>query len=870
MASGSKTGYGDALIGQTVHHYTILEKIGEGGMGVVYRAEDTKLHRTVALKFLPPHAVGDEEAKLRFFQEARSVAALDHPNIGTVHEIDEFENNTFIAMAYVEGETLTEKILTGSMSLHEILKFTTQIAGGLHEAHAKDIIHRDIKPSNIKFTQSGQPKILDFGLARSAGQADLTKSGTLIGTVAYMSPEQARSDVVDHRTDIWSLGVVLYEMLSGRRPFDADYEQSIIYSICNEDYPRLSCVVDTVPPEVESVVDRCLRKDPRERYQEAREISEDLRRIDSGERTSVTASPRTRKRPHLSQKMKIGILGILAILLALWAGPRLSSIPLFSAWFKQVRIPNERHLAVLPFGNIGNDPANQPLCDGLMEFLTSKLTQLEQFQGALWVVPSIEILGRNIQSVSEAQRAFAVNLTVTGSMQRQGDEVQLNMNLVDANTLRQLTSTVIEGHLGDVSLLQHEVVVRLAEMLEVELRPPMLEVLAAGATTVARAHDLYLQGKGYLQRYEEPENIDTSIGLFSRATNEDPTYALAFAGLGEAYWRKYRITEEKQYVETAIRYCRRALELDDQLAPGHITLGLIHGGTGRYADAENDFSRALELDPVNADAFLGLARAYETQGEYEKAEATYKKAIELRPSYWAGYNKLGFFYYKRGRYKDALAQFHEVVNLTPYNLMGHNNLGGIYYLVERWEDSRRMFERSLEIKPNYQAYSNLGALNFLDARYDTAAGMYRKALELDDRDYRVWGGLGSSNHWIPGKQTEAKAAFQRAAEGAEKRLRINPNDGEVLCHLAAYYQALGRSTESRELLGEALKLAPNDLEVMFQAGHTFEILGDREDALKWLVKALKGGYSKAEIEHAPGLRELRDDPRFEQMLNAKS
>jgi serine/threonine-protein kinase len=559
----------------------------------------------------------------------------------------------------------------------------------------------------------------------------------------------------------------------------------------------------------------------------------------------------------------------MALLLAVWGVPRLAGVPVFRTWLSSVRIPTERHLAVLPLGNIGNDPANQSLCDGLMEFLTSKLTQLEQFHGTLWVVPSIEVVGQGIQSVSDAQRAFAVNLAVTGSMQRQGDMVQLNMNLVDANTLRQLTSTVISGHLGDVSLLQDRVVVELAEMLEVELKPPMLQVLTAGGTAVPRAHDLYLQGRGYLQRYEELENIETSIGLFARAVNEDSTYALAYAGLGEGYWRRYGETEEIQYVDTAIAYCAQALELDDQLAPCHVTLGLIHAGTGRYEDAEQEFERALQLDPVNADAFMGLAGAYETKGSYDQAEAIYKKAIELRPSYWAGYNHLGFFYYKRGRYEDAVTQFREVVTLTPYNLMGHTNLGGVYYLMERWVEARQAFERSLEINPNYRAYANLGTLYLMDGRYEEAAEMYTRALELDDRDYRVWGGLATTRRWMGDKSIEVSYAIQNALERAEKRRVINPNDGELLCHIAGFQQILGNPTEARELLRQALDSSPDDIEVIFHSGVTYEALGDRDKALELITKALRQGYSMAQIDRDPELRDLKEDPRFEGMIRAE-
>lgn len=852
------------MVGQTISHYKILEKLGEGGMGVVYKAEDAKLRRSVALKFLIPEMTRDQEAKKRFMLEAQAASALDHPNIATVHEINETDDGrSFICMAYYKGKTLKEKIESGLLHPEEAIQIALQIADGLQRAHDAGIVHRDIKPGNIIITDRGEVKIVDFGLAKLVGGTKSTKSGRTPGTAAYMSPEQVQGSVVDHRSDLFSLGIVLYEMVTGRRPFSAEHETAIMYLIVNVDPPAPSTLVPTIPQNLENIILRLLQKDPTRRYQSASVLRSDLKKLNGIPETTQILKIKTSVIETFSS-WKIAFTFVIFILVVV-----VFSIPLARSFlFERLgfeTVPADKHLVVLPFTNVGGDPANQSLCDGLMETLTSALTQLRVSKASMWVVGSSEVREKKITSAAEAGRAFGATLAVTGSVQREEGRIRLTLNLVDARTSRQLKSHIFDQQKTTMAGMEDAVVTRLSEMLDVPLEGQTLNALAAGRTRNSAAFDSYLQARGYLQNFERLENINLAIELFKNAIGEDSLYALAFAGLGEAYWRKYDNTKDLQWVDPAVNNSNRALKLNDRLPPVYITLGLIDKGTGQYEDAVKKFQRALELDNVNADAYRELASAYEKLGDLEKVEATYRKAINLRPSYWAGYNNLGAFYYRRKRYADAIEPFRRVVELTPDNARGYSNLGVVYFKLERWSDAREMFERSITTEPTYAVYSNLATLYFYDGRYTDVARTYQKALALNDRDYVVWGNLASAYYWSD-EHKKADTTFQRAARMAEKQRKVNPRDATVLSHLADYHAMMGKASEALNWIKQALILAPEDLEVIRRAADVYEQVGNRELALKWIEHGLKRGISIEEIKRAPALKDLRADVRFQHLL----
>jgi tetratricopeptide (TPR) repeat protein len=344
-------------------------------------------------------------------------------------------------------------------------------------------------------------------------------------------------------------------------------------------------------------------------------------------------------------------------------------------------------------------------------------------------------------------------------------------------------------------------------------------------------------------------------------------YALADSGLGEAYWRKYKATKDVRLVDPALQNCERALAIDQELPQAHMTMGLVRAGTGQYDAALNEFHRALALDSVSSDTYREIARVYSALGEKEKAEATLKRAISLRPDDWAAYSALGFFYSGQGRYDDAIVQYTRVVELTPDNAKGYNNLGALYFLVGKWEEARGAWERSLAIAPRGSVCSNLGTLYFHLGRYADASEMFRAALNFSAMDYKIWGNLAASLYWTPGKRSEARESYRKAAELAELQLQVNLHDEDVLISLSSYYASLGDRSRTLGLLQNLCSRAPTDPGMMARIADAYELLGERDSAVAWISRAIGDGYSLRMLQAEPGMKALREDTRVKSLLN---
>jgi serine/threonine protein kinase/tetratricopeptide (TPR) repeat protein len=857
--------------------YEVTARIGAGGMGEVYKARDTRLGRDVAIKVLPPNFAADAERLKRFEREAKATAALSHPNILDVHDVGIHEGSPYLVEEFLEGESLRDRLTRGPVLVREAVAMAVQIAHGLAAAHEKSVVHRDLKPANLFITKDGVVKIIDFGLAKlvvnaPAGEVETlthvptgaTEAGRVLGTVAYMAPEQARGTAVDQRADVFAFGVVLYEMVAGERPFRGPTATDTVAAILKDDPPPLPALV---PTALAAVIERCLAKDPGQRYQGGGEVQAALEAVQSGVGTVATPSRvRRRLRPAISVPLGGAILAVVtAVILAVSPVARNTVRSLLNAH----AVPEQQHMAVLPFTNVGGDPANLAFCDGLTEILASTLSQLERFRGALWVVPTTEVRAREVRSASEARKIFNVNLAVTGSLQREGDRFRLAINLVDTGTLRQINSEVIDEVEANLPALEDRVAAAMAGMLDLQLKPTEREELTAGWTAVPKAYGLYIQARGTIENYQGESNPTKAADLFKQAIALDPSFALAQAGLAEASLEAYRKTKAKYFLEEAVASAHRAAELNSHLAEVHITLGGIYSTTGKYEDAVRECQRALALEPRNGDAFAGLARAYAALGKTADAEATYRRAIALKPDYWLTYTELGGFYFSRSRYDEAEKQFRRVVEVTPENPWGYSNLGALYLILRRNTQAREMFERAVALKPIYGALSNLGTLYFSEGKFREAAVMYEKATSINARNYMLWGNLGAA-YSASGERAKASEAYGRAVEVAEQQRKVNPRDARLLIDLAGYYGLLGERVKGLAVLEEVLKAPPNDADSMERIGESLKDLGETGRAIEWIGKALDAGYSREQVEKSPGLRDLRKDERYKKLMEAST
>lgn len=852
--------------GQVISRYRILSALGSGGMGVVYRAEDTELRRTVALKFLPERSAQDDRMLERFKQEARNASALNHPNICTIYEVGEADGEVFIAMEYVEGRSLAEQIRPGGLPPETVIRYGRQVAAALDHAHERGIIHRDLKCVNIVTTPQGDAKVLDFGLAKRMDEADLSHTTLvtaslettlgLAGTLPYMAPELLEGKAATSRSDIWALGIVLFEMAAGRRPFEGENLYRLCGAILQQPAPPLP---PRVPPGLAAVIRRCLEKEPARRYQRAGEVRAALEALDSASATDLPPAAVPRRRRWMAAAAAAAVAFALtgASLALLW--PRLRPR------FERHRVPAQIQLAVLPPAASGSDTAASAFDSGLTETLTARLTELTE-RHSLAVIPTSEVLARRVRTLDQAREQFGVNLGLALSVQRASQKIRVNYSLVDARTHQQLGGGTITAAADDPFVLQDQVAESVVKSLEIELLPQEVQSLGAHGTSEPAAFDYYLQGRGYLQDFGKLENVDSAISVFQQALQKDPGFALAIAGLGEAYWRKYDLQHDTQWAGRALEACERAVGLRENQAAGHACLGQVYLGTGEYEKAAGQFQRAVQLEPTSDAAYSGLAKAYESLDRPAEAEKTFQKAIALRPNYWAGYNWLGNFHLRHGRLPEAWRMFTQVISLAPDSFIGYSNLGSTRVLEGRYADAVPLLEHSIAIRATGPARSNLATAYFQMRRYADAARNYEAAVQLDPQSYQLWGNLGDAYYWAPGQRDKCPGAYRKAIALAEEKLAVNPRDAAVLGYLSGYHAMLGEEKAARETLGRALKIAHGNPEVLLSAAIVYLQFRDTGHALEALESAVANGLPASLLRDLPNFDSLRENPRFLRMI----
>jgi serine/threonine-protein kinase len=854
-------------IGQVLGHYRLIEQIGAGGMGVVFRAHDEKLRRDVAVKILPHSVFSDPGRREQFHKEALAVGRLNHPNIGMAFDFGQDSDLDYLVTEYIPGINLDEKIGGQPLPLSTALDLGIQMLGGLAAAHRQQVLHRDLKPGNIRLTGDGRLKILDFGLAQllepvdeTAETSNITDSElSVIGTLPYMAPELLRAESANESTDIWAAGAVLYEMAAGKRAFPDKQPSLIIDAILHYDPVRPSLLNPKLSPAFEAVILRALERDRELRYRSADEMCSDLNRMAAGDQIATDTLRRstvvqlTRKR-----RRRVAIVGLAAIL---FAGVAIGYVA------DRFWMPHQKILAVLPIDTVGQDSATNALGMGLMETLTAKLVEASA-SDSIQVVSSRDLRDQGVKTAEDARREFGSDLVLESSLQRDGSTIRVNSYLVDAKTHRQLAARTITVDANDSFGLQDRVVSEALDMLPARIGPAERQKLAVRQDTKPAAYEAYIRGRGYLVEFNKPEDIDNAIAEFAQAVKIDPSYALGFAALGNTYTKGFRsFYRGTDWVDKASRNCEKALSLNPGLVEGYICLGNLYNGTGKYDKAVQEFQRAVQTEPGNEDVLRGLAEAYTATGNPAGAESAYKQAAALRANYWAVHGWLGKFYFDQNRYAEAAAEFQKETALAPGNYLAFSNLASVYVAQSRYPDAISAFNRSISLRPSADAYGDLGYTYTLMKLYPDAIAALQKALKLDDHDYMTWGNLADALYWSPNRRSEAAANYRKAIAIATSQVSINPEDAPTLAYLGNYNAMLDDQKSAYSYTEQALKLAPSDGEVLFLAAVVYNHFNQREQALSYLGKTVQAGYSRNLIRDTENFSNLQQDPKFRSIVN---
>jgi len=721
-------------------------------------------------------------------------------------------------------------------------------------------------------TPKGQAKVMDFGLVKMLHGTQITRTAMVMGTVAYMSPEQAGGEEVDQRSDIWSLGVLLYEMASRKLPFGEGDSMVILYSILNKAPKPLGEIRADLPADLERIISRCLKKSPDARYQSMTELKDDLKKLRQALSTGE-ARPYTPATLLLQQVLRPFQRPAVAIPAAIFLFLLVLILPFRHAWINLLGVgsagPPQKGLAVLPFNVIGGSEEDQRFCQGLYEMLNSKLTQLNKGDVDYWLVPSVEVIDQDVQSSTEAEEVFNVDLVIRPSINYALEGVSVTLNLIDARMSRLLDSRNLSYESPDRLALQDDIIGDVAALLKLEISPLDQVRIAAAVSENPEASVFYTQGIGYLQSYEDVDSLDNAVTLLTKAVQEDQEFALACAKLGESYWRKWDKTRNPSDLGQARDWCDRALELDDNLAAANITMGILNRETGDVRGAIEAIEKAFELDPDNPDAHREIARTYQGMDEVDKAEDHYLKAIESNPAFWGGYSHLGAFYYNIGRNDDAEEMFILVTELAPDNTQGHNNLGGILLAMGSEDRAEAAFRKSLSIKPNSLAFSNLATMFFGQERYDEASGIYEKAILLTRNDHRLWGNLGDSRRYTQGTtEDEIDEAYRRAIGLARNDLSNNPQDTDTRAYLAFYLAVTEDESHALNEISQINEAGTTSVRVLRLCVRAYEAMQMRDKALEMMEAYLDAGGPLDEIERNPDLLDMQNDTRYKELVNS--
>lgn len=883
------------MIGQSILHYKILDKLGEGGMGVVYKAHDTKLDREVALKFLPHYVASSDTERARFLQEAKAAATLNHPNVCVIYDIQEADGQQFIVMEYVDGMTVKQKFSKSPLKIDEAIGYAIQIGEALQEAHAKGIVHRDVKSENIMINSKNQIKVMDFGLAKLRGSVKLTKSSSTTGTLAYMAPEQIQGQEIDARADIFSFGVVLYEMLTGNTPFRGEHEAAMMYSILNEEPQPIQKFRDDISSELLHILNRALEKDPEERYQTVKDMTIDIRRMKK-ESTRVvrtqdfeaaTNAPSGTK----SKSVEIAMPGWFTKKTIAGAGLLLVIILVF--FFKNSFLTNapaksdKKTLVVLPFENLGpND--KEYFVDGMTDEVTSRLSGISGL-GVIARSSAMQYKGtaKNFKQIGEE---LGVNYILQGTVRWEtldGEtRVRVNPSVIKVEDGTQAWSQSMESVLSSAFKLQSDIASKVASALDVALLMSEKQTLETALTDNAEAYDYYLKAVQYTELSNSAEYMEIGIQLLERAIKLDPSFAAAYAKLSYVqsnfYWFYYDRSEIR--VEKSRVAAEKAIELAPQLSEARAAMGwYYYHGKLDYTNALEQFNLALKYRPSNSDVYYGIASVYRRQGKMQESVESFKRSIAGNPRVGEIVRQLGETLMLAREYEEADVYYSKAILLSPDNI-------DVYYEKSKnlllWKSdidgARRV---SVDGKRHGKVGGETDYPNYMTFLIESAQGNLNaadEALNLMSSS----GGLGDQFQFYPthllraqleelrGNRKNATAWYDSARVFLEQKLKTNPTDERAVSALGIALAGLGQKEEAIQFGLRGVEMLPVEKEAwrgafrIFDLARIYAMTGEQDKAVDELERLLSipSETSTVWLKVDPVWKELRGNKRFQKLV----
>ncbi|MDE3178715.1 MAG: tetratricopeptide repeat protein [Acidobacteriota bacterium] len=851
--------------------YTIESLLGRGGMGLVYKAHDEELDRTVALKLVRPELTRDAEAMRRFKQELLLASRISHKNILRIHDLGDVGGVKFISMAFVEGKDLHHLLKEqGRLPTAQIVAIGRELCAALEAAHNEGVVHRDLKPQNVMIDQEGHALVSDFGLAKSleAESSMMTRAGEVLGTPRYMSPEQVEGKPADDRSDIYALGLIVYEMATGDSPFPGDSAAQMMVQRLTVKPKDPRVLNPDLPPYLSKIILRCLEVDPARRYGSASEILSDLDAAHASKSSQarslqITLAAPTSRRGRWTLGAVIAAIVVLVAALVVYKVTHRAPAPAPGGVAGVPSLTQGKFVAVLPFRVLGNPADLGYVAEGLGEALNAKLFSI---QGIHIASPGAVEQAVKKGSLASIARDLGVNLAIQGTVQGGGGKIAAVVNLQDVSTGRLLWAHEFTGVPGDLLTLEDQISQGLIGALNLHLGGAELARETQHPTENVAAYDLYLKGQNAMRGLPGPETVQSAIGMYKEALKQDPGFALAYAGLANASLRMYSETKDRIWVDEATRAAEQAQQLNSTLPKVYMALGNVYRATGKTTQAIDMLKRAVQLSPNSDEGYRELGIAYLASGKTPLAIEALKKAVATDPYYWVNSDELGKAYIASGQFSEALAAFRKVTVIDPDNAAGYENIGNTYMLQGDFGHATPALEQALKLSPTFTHYSNLGLAYFYVKRFSDAAKALEKAVELSPNQEAVVGNLAIA-YLYSGEKQKAQDTLNRAIGLAYKQLQVNPRDSDTMADLAGYYANLGQPAPAMQFIRNARSIDPANPQYAYNQAVVETILGKPGAAVESLREAFQKGFPALQASYDPELAALNSHADFKQLVS---